>query len=766
MKRVLIALLFASSVLGYEIISFEVNHIPPEKPEENKPIQVWIEIMPLDKVKTAYFYYRRMGEERFIRQKMILKKERFYGTIPADYVSEPGFEYYIEVVNIYEGKHNVFASPRRPQKVLIGEVEEFEYLPALEEELAVFELEEIVFAAAKKEQKAREAPVTVSVITSDDIRRLPGISITEVMRNMPGMEVFNIYPSFTVLGIRGFSDEFNNLMVVLIDGREVNVEMLGAPLWEFLPIALEDVERIEIIRGPGGSLYGPNAFSGVINIITKDPEKYKGFHIDTKMGVFPFTTGGSISYAGKTEKSMYRFSFLHRSSYHFESDIGNDLLNEGIFVKFKRSIGENASIFSDLSFTYGNGTYFTPFSVFIEDPLITWHFRFGGGTDFIKAEAYWNRTSFYLKPKEEVFYNAFKETTIDNDTADITLQGTWNYSKGTVIGGINYRLNSYRSENFSLGSVLENRIGVFLQNDTDLFKWLRITLGLRYDYNDKVQPEWTYTISPRGSFVFILGENHVIRLTGGRAYRKPSFLEYQIGFRGVEGIEISDIALMDYNETFNSGEIGYSGRILKNLKVEISAYYSRFENAIGFNYIKKQFQNFKYDASAVGGEFSVETIVAKRFTIFGNYSFQYITALDDNEDMKIKKGDTLKEYPMHKANMGFILKPLHWLLFSISGNYISKREFEVFRDPDKNIENPDPTNEAPYLLSALFLLNLRTAVLLSKERLELGIIGYNLLNQQVRQYPGGAAESPTRESYILGGETQPLRVMGYISGYF
>lgn len=764
MKRVLIALLFAGSVFGYEIISFEVNHIPPEKPEEGKPLQLWIEVMPLDKVKNVYLYYRRIGEENFVRQKMILKKERFYGTIPGDYISEPGFEYYIEVINIYEGRHNVFASPRRPQKVLIGEVEEFEYLPALEEEIAVFEAEEIVFAAAKKEQKAREAPVTVSVVTSDDIRRLPAISITEIIRNLPGMEVFNLYPSFTVVGIRGFSDEFNNLIVVLVDGREVNVEMIGSPLWEFLPVAPEDIERIEVIRGPAGSLYGPNAFSGVINIVTKDPEKYKGFHIDTKIGYAPFTSGGSISYAGATEKSQYRFSVLHRSSYFFESTIGNDLLNEGLFAKFRRKIGENASIFSDLSFTYGKGSYFTPFSVFREDPIMTWHFRFGGGTDFLKAEAYWNRTSFYIQPKEKVFYDAFHETTMDNDTADITLQGTWNYPAGTLIGGLNYRLNSYRCEHFLFGSALEHRIGVFLQNDTEVLKWLRITFGVRYDYNDKVQPGIAYSISPRGSFVFLLSEKHVIRLTGGRAYRKPSFLEYQMRFSGVSNVDISDSLLMEYNEVFNSGEIGYSGRILKNLKFDISAYYSRFENAIGFNYRDKQFHNFQFDSNSIGGELSIESIIAKRLTIFANYSFQYITALDDNEDMDVEKGDILKEYPMHKANAGFILRPLDWFLFSLSGNFISKRHFRVFRDPARSIDSTEPTKS--YDIPALFILNMRLSLLLSKERFELGIIGYNLLNQQERQYPGGSATSATNQSYIFGGEKQPLRIMGYISGYF
>lgn len=762
----LIFLLFLPvPISAYEIISFEVNHVPPEKPEPGKPLSLWIEVIPLDKVKATYLYYRRIGESNFVRQKMVLRKERFYGTIPGEYVSEPGFEYYIEVINIYEGRHNVFANPRRPKKIVIGEVEELEFLPALEEELAIFEQEEIVFAAAKKEQKAKEAPVTVSVLTAEDMRRLPAISLTEAMRNVSGMEVYNLYPSFTVVGIRGFSDEFNNLIVVLLDGREINVELTGAPLWEFLPVGPEDVERIEIIKGPGGSLYGPNAFSGVINIVTRDPEKYTGLNMGTKIGAYPFTSAGNLSYTGKTEKSRYRISFYHRSSYYFESTLGNDLLNEGLFTKFRRNIGERGALFSDLSFTYGKGTYFTPFSVFKTDPLLSWHFRLGGEYDFFKTEVYWNRTSLYLHPKERVFYNAFHETVIENDTADVSFQGTWDYGKGSLIGGMSYRLNSYRCDEFSPGTPsTENRIGVFLQADYEVTSWFRITAGLRWDYNDTVRPGWLYTISPRGSLVFPFSDNHVLRLTGGRAYRKPSFLEYGMKFRKIStDVPISDETLMSYNETFNSAEIGYSGRVLKNLKIETSIYYGRFEQAIGFNYNEKEFNNFRFDSSALGGELGLEGIIAKKLTLFANYSFQLIKTVTGNADFNIKSGEVLKEYPMHKANGGFIFKPVGWLLFSVSGNFISKREFKVFRDPEKSIEiSPNYTS---YSIPDLFFLNLRIGFLLFKEKLEIGVIGYNLLNMQERQYPGGGATSASGETYIFGGEKQPVRVMGYISGY-
>lgn len=746
-------------LLGKEIISFEVNHLPPEKPEEGVDISIWIEVLPKDKVDRVYLHYRKIGDEKFRKQRMIKKGDRFYGIISGEVVKEPGFEYFIEAVDIYGEPHNVFFSPSLPKKVLVGAVEEFEFLPALEEEFAIFQEEEIVVAAAKKEQKVSEAPQTVSVLLGEDLRRLPVISLTEAMRLLPGAEVYNVYPSFTVVGIRGFSDEFNNLIVLLLDGREMNVELFGAPLWEQLPVGIEDVERIEVIKGPGGSLYGPNAFSGVVNIVTRG-EKYKGFRFYTGAGAYPFTTRTHISYGNKKKSTFYLVSFNHRQSYYFQTS-DNDLLNESLLLKIRSDL-EKVSLYGDLDLSYGTGTYLEPFSVFREDPFISFHMRFGTEYRFLKCEAWASRTQWTFHPKDEIFLDKkMDEISISNTTADITLEGRWEHPMGILIGGANFRYNYYTVD--YMGNANELRVGVFVQDDVSVTKWLRLNLGVRYDYNNQVQPRVIDTLSVRGSFVFPISENHTIRLFGGRAFRKPSFLEYGLSFSPLRAtLPISDPDLRDFNEGFISGELSYSGK-LKNIKWEVSGYYNLFQNAISYDYKTNRFSNLKFDSDAIGGEVSVEGVIGKNLTLFANYNYQLVRAMDSNEDYGIEAGKRMTNYPEHKINAGLIMRPVRIFMASFTFSFVSSRYFPVFRDPDKRLDAPDAggTPVKPYSLSPIYLLNFKIALLLSKERLELGVIGYNMLNRQDRIYPGEELAD-----YTFGGESQPLRIMGYIQGYF
>ena len=112
-------------------------------------------------------------------------------------------------------------------------------------------------------------PAAIHVITQDDIRRSGAQSIPEVLRLAPGMQVARINAGTWSIGMRGFADRLARSMLVLIDGRAVYSPLFAGTYWETQDVLLEDVERIEVIRGPGGTLWGANAVNGIINIITK-----------------------------------------------------------------------------------------------------------------------------------------------------------------------------------------------------------------------------------------------------------------------------------------------------------------------------------------------------------------------------------------------------------------------------------------------------------------------------------------------------------------
>src|ERR1051325_6148623 len=126
-----------------------------------------------------------------------------------------------------------------------------------------------VTSVSKRTQKVADAAAAVFVITQEDIRRSGATNIPEALRLVPGIQVARIDENKWAISSRGSNGRFANKLLVLIDGRSVYTPLFSGVYWNVQDVLLEDVDRIEIIRGPGATLWGANAVNGVINIITK-----------------------------------------------------------------------------------------------------------------------------------------------------------------------------------------------------------------------------------------------------------------------------------------------------------------------------------------------------------------------------------------------------------------------------------------------------------------------------------------------------------------
>ena len=133
-----------------------------------------------------------------------------------------------------------------------------------------------VTTASKEPEEVWKTPAAVFVITQDDIRRSGATSIPEVLRLAPGVEVAQIDSDHWSVGIRGFAAGLSSKLLVLIDGRSVYSPLYAGVYWQAQATPLEDIERIEVIRGPGGTIWGANAVDGIINIITKSAKDTHG----------------------------------------------------------------------------------------------------------------------------------------------------------------------------------------------------------------------------------------------------------------------------------------------------------------------------------------------------------------------------------------------------------------------------------------------------------------------------------------------------------
>ncbi len=176
-----------------------------------------------------------------------------------------------------------------------------------------------VTTVSKEPETLLGSPAAVYVITQDDIRRSGATSLPEVLRMAPGIDVARIDSGHWSVGIRGFGDQFSKSMLVLIDGRSVYTPLFAGIYWAVEDTLLEDIDRIEVIRGPGGTIWGANAVNGVINIITKDSSDTQGVLASVGGGTIDHGVGG-FRYGGQGGAGLtYRFygkSFRRGPAFH------------------------------------------------------------------------------------------------------------------------------------------------------------------------------------------------------------------------------------------------------------------------------------------------------------------------------------------------------------------------------------------------------------------------------------------------------------------
>src|SRR6266851_6982903 len=141
-----------------------------------------------------------------------------------------------------------------------------------------------VTTASKRPVKVSQTPAAIYVVTQEDIRRSGATSIPEALRLVPGVEVARIDSNTWSLGMRGFGSSLSRSVLVLIDGRSVYTPLFAGVYWEVQDTPLEDIDRIEVIRGPGGTIWGANAVNAVINIITKSAKDTGGMLVSTSGG--------------------------------------------------------------------------------------------------------------------------------------------------------------------------------------------------------------------------------------------------------------------------------------------------------------------------------------------------------------------------------------------------------------------------------------------------------------------------------------------------
>ncbi len=372
-----------------------------------------------------------------------------------------------------------------------------------------------VTSASKSPEKLAQVAAAMYVITQEDIRRSGGTSIAELLRMVPGLDVAQINGSTWAISSRGFNDRFANKLLVLIDGRTVYTPLFTGVLWDAQDTLLEDIERIEVIRGPGASLWGANAVNGVINIITKHPR-------DTQGGLVTAGAGdqergfGAVRYGAKTgDSGFYRFfakSFRRGASADaLGQDAGDDwyMLRGGFRSDWTLTPRDSLTVQGDIF--NGNSGQVVP-EIRSLAPVVVGNFP---GRNIISGGdvlARWSRT---ISPRSEtslqVYYDrsdrdliVFKEL---RDTVDVDFQHHLAVgARHDIIWGLGYRFTTDQTQgsltvSFNPASRGDNLNSAFLQDEISLVPdRLRLTVGIKVEHNDyngsSVQPDFRLLWTP------------------------------------------------------------------------------------------------------------------------------------------------------------------------------------------------------------------------------------------------------------------------------
>ena len=463
-------------------------------------------------------------------------------------------------------------------------------------ELSLEELMTVeVTSVSKKKQKLSESPAAIFVITQEDIRRSGVTSIPEALRMAPGIHVARGSNNQWNISARGFNERFTNKLLVLIDGRTVYNPLFAGVTWETHDTILEDIERIEVIRGPGGSLWGVNAVNGVINIITKKAQDTQGLLVSglggTEEGIISVRQGGhhgsDFQYRvfGKyfNRDASFNASGAHDDTRMFRSGFRTDWqpsTQDHVMVQgelYTGDGGQQSTVATTRTFPYA-------FTTGNED------LEMSGGHFLTRWEHTWNSGSDMAL---QFFYDRYdrNENTVRAtiDTFDIDFQHRFAFfTNQELLWGLEYRYWMDDLQNTSGTSVFPdsqsfNLVSGFLQDEiTFIPDTFIVTIGTKLSHNHFTGFEY----QPSGRFLLTPMDGHSFWGAVSRAVRVPSRLEDNSLLTLPANSTTPFPTLVQGNQQFKSEELlafeaGYRVNTFERFTFDITGFYNQYENVRG-----------------------------------------------------------------------------------------------------------------------------------------------------------------------------------------
>ncbi len=470
------------------------------------------------------------------------------------------------------------------------------------EELVEIEIPTVV-GASKHEQKANEAPSSVSVITSEDIKKYGYQTLADIMRSVRGFYVTN-NRNYNFLGVRGFSrpDDYSSRILLLIDGHRFNDAIYAtASIEPILSIDVDLIDRVEVIRGPGSSLYGNNAFFGVINIVSKRAKDVQSVELAASYGSFD-TKRGRLTVGKQWESGLELLGSY--SAAHSDGDThlaipdlaGNPAFNNGVMENsdwegWKTAFGSlryaGFTVTAASSWRrkgFGDGIYGTDFGaenhstdgrLFLD---VQYERPLSAGSN-IQARVFYDRYDYHA--------NFIIGGLLNRDTADDQWWGT-EVKYATRLGQRQYLtvgaeyIDHFQvdQQNFDVEpfqSFLDSKekltsFGLYVQDEVRLTDKLLVNLGARYDASYKGNS----STNPRIALVYNPTDSTALKLLYGTAFRAPNASELYYAPSSLGVVAPSSLE----PEKIRTAEVALEHSFTKNLRGVASVYQYRVTDLI------------------------------------------------------------------------------------------------------------------------------------------------------------------------------------------
>ena len=528
-------------------------------------------------------------------------------------------------------------------------------------ELELIKEEETVSIASRYEQPISQAPSNVYVITDEDIRHSGATDIPTILRRVPGLDVMQTTGADFNVSARGNNQLTANKMLVMVDGRSIYVDAAGIVYWKLLPVTLPEIKRIEVLKGPASSVYGFNAFDGVINIITKSPEEMKGTTLQFGGGELGTISSAAI-HAGTQGKFGYRLSIGQDQSQQWRN---RDAL---AFRSQKLNVQTEYALPQDSKLTISGGVVDSNRFDGIISGVDNSHDRPTQAYANVSYErrnffvrSWWTSFDSTSRPVTDPLLDNFLQTTDRNGnsvnktrTNIVNVEAQHTLELGTanrLTYGVNYRHNT-ASLNIISQFSREDRLGLYFHDEWTASQKLTVVAGLRYDLDTFINP----TISPRVAFLYRPIQDHTLRASVSVAYRPPTLVEEKLDARGAVtiGAFTTSFPVLGSGrlspENIVSYELGYQGWFFDHrLRARVDLFFNHLSDLIAFRPAGPGLTDPVLpinggNADIYGGEAGVEFLATSWLTGFANYSYQ--------EFGQTFTGFSRRGMPRYKFNIG------------------------------------------------------------------------------------------------------------------